>query len=224
MNTHYVTNTTKGDFMKIQVPKIKYVIYEYVYNNIKEYILVSILFVIGIFIGVMVLNNCNDGQTEEISAYITDFISNFKDAEINKTELIISSIKNNIILAAIIWLAGTTVIGVPVVLAVILFRGGCLGYTISAISYTLGTGKGILFSIISLLAQNLLFIPALLSLGVSSLKLYKSIIKDKRKENIKIEIVRHTIFSGLMLIILIASSFIENIVSITILQNSIKFF
>ena len=211
--------------IKKKVPKIKNVIINYVSNNIKEYILITLLFIIGILVGVIIINNCDDSQNTEISNYITEFINKFKDtSNIDKTSLIMSSIKSNIILTIIIWISGTTVIGVPIVLTVILFRGLCLGYTISAITYTLGTGKGILFSLISLCAQNILFIPALLSLGVSSIKLYKSIIKDRRKENIKVEIVRHTAFSGIMLIVLIISSLIENIISINLLHSTIKFF
>ena len=211
--------------IKKKVPKIKNVIINYVSNNIKEYILITLLFIIGILVGVIIINNCDDSQNTEISNYITEFINKFKDtSNIDKTSLIMSSIKSNIILTIIIWISGTTVIGVPIVLTVILFRGLCLGYTISAITYTLGTGKGILFSLISLCAQNILFIPALLSLGVSSIKLYKSIIKDRRKENIKVEIVRHTAFSGIMLIVLIVSSLIENIISINLLHSTIKFF
>lgn len=197
----------------------------YVYNNIKEYMLTVLLFIIGIFIGVMIINNCNDSQISEINTYISEFINKFKNIQnLDKTGVALSSIKNNIILAIIIWVAGTTVIGIPIVFSVILFRGVCLGYTIAAITNTIGTLKGIGFCIISLCAQNILFIPALLSLGVSSIKLYKSIIKDRRKENIKIEIIRHTIFSILMLVILILSSFIENIVSMTLLQQMIKYF
>ena len=229
MNTHYVIDKIKGeDFMQIKrkMPsRIRNIISNYVYGNIKEYILILLLFVIGIFIGVVMINNCNESQFSEIYNYISDFISKFKStSNIDKSSLIMSSIKNNFILSIIIWIAGTTVIGVPIVLTVILFRGLCLGYTISSIVYALGTGKGIIFSIISLLPQNILFIPALLSLGVSSIKLYKSIIKDRRRENIKIEIIRHTIFSGFMLIILILSSFIENIISLNILHNTINFF
>lgn len=213
--------------MKIMpnISNLKRNIITYVYNNIKEYMLTVLLFIIGIFVGVMIINNCNDSQLSEINTYISEFINKFNNIQnLDRTGLVLSSIKNNIILAIIIWVAGTTVIGIPIVFSVILFRGVCLGYTIAAITNTIGTFKGIGFCIISLCAQNILFIPALLSLGVSSIKLYKSIIKDRRRENIKIEIVRHTIFSILMLFILILSSFIENIISMPLLQQTIKFF
>lgn len=71
--------------------------------------------------------------------------------------------------------------------------------------------------------QNILFIPCILALAVSGMKLYKSIIKDKRKENIKLEITRHTVFSGIMLIMLEISSFIEVYISTNLLQISIKY-
>ena len=213
--------------MKINtdIPKLKNQVVNYVCKNIKEYMLILLLLIIGIFIGVMIINNCNQEQTTEINNYIYDFITNFKNIEkIDKISLLMSSIKNNIILTLIIWLAGTTVIGVPIVLLVIWFRGLCIGYTISAIACTLGKMKGLMFGLSALFLQNILFIPALLSLGVSSIKLYKAIIKDKRKENIKIEIIKHTIFSLLMLAIFILSSFIENFLSINLLQKVVKFF
>ena len=213
--------------MKINVGKLKWkqTFINYVKTNSKEYILVALLFLIGIFLGVMIINNSDTANIEETGQYIKDFIEKFKITEdINKLSLTTESIKNDIILTIILWLAGTTVIGMPVVLIVIAFRGVCLGYTISAITYTLGTGKGILFSLITLCLQNILFIPALLTLGVSSIKLYKSIIQDRRKENIKIEIVRHTIISIIMMGVLIVSAIVENFISIPVLQNSIKYF
>ena len=64
-----------------------------------------------------------------------------------------------------------------------------------------------------MLLQTIFIIPVIFALGVSGIKLYKSIMKDKRKENIKGEIYRHTIFSGIMSIVLIISSFIEVYIS-----------
>ena len=197
----------------------------YVKNNYKEYLLISMLFIIGIFVGVMVINNCKDAQLNEITTYIKDFITKYKEIEnINISSLIIDSIKKNLLYAIILWLAGTTVIGMLVVLIMILLRGIILGFTISSITIALGFFKGTVFTITSILLQNLLYIPAILTIGVSSIKLYKSIIKDKRKENIKIEIIRHTIISFLMVILLVLSAFIGNLISIKILKKIIKYF
>lgn len=203
---------------------IKNTIIQYVSNNSKEYILVAIIFIIGIFIGVLCINNCSSEQETIIESYILEFVEKFKTIEkINKTDLLIDSIKNNISLALIIWLAGTTIIGMPIVLGIILFKGFCLGYTISAITFTIGTGKSILFCLLGLLLQNIFLIPALLTLGVSSIKLYKAIINDRRKENIKIVIIRHTIMSGLMLGMLIFASLLESEIAVELLKFGIKY-
>jgi len=204
---------------------MKEILKNYIINNYKEYILVGILFIIGLFSGVLIVNNAKESQILEFSGYISNFITKFKSIEdINKSTILITSIKNNIFLALIIWGAGTTVIGMPIVLTVIIFRGLILGYTISALTITLGTFKGIMFCLVSLFLQNLLFIPVILTLGVSSIKLYKSIIKDRRKENIKVEIIKHTIIFILMTGLLILSSLIENFISISILKKFIKYF
>lgn len=210
--------------MRKKASTIKNTIIQYAKNNSKEYILVVLIFIIGVFIGVMFINNCTEEQEGSIVTYISEFIEKFKNIEtIDKASLTITSIKNTIILTIIIWLAGTTVIGLPVVFGLILFRGFCLGYTISAITFTIGVGKSITFCLLSLFLQNILFIPALLTMGVSSIKLYKAIINDRRKENIKIEIIRHTIISLIMLGVLIVSCFIENQISTSLLKIGIKY-
>lgn len=88
----------------------------------------------------------------------------------------------------------------------------------------MGSLKGSIFTLISIFLQNVLFIPGILIIGVSSIRLYKSIMKDKRKENIKLEILRHTILSLVMLIVLIISAVIETQISFRILQEMIKYF
>lgn len=207
------------------ISKIKTLVQTYLLENSKKYILVILVFLIGIFAGVIIVNNSSEETNIKIINYINEFIERFKLIEkIDSKELIMTSIKNNIMLACVLWFAGTTVIGILAVFFIIFLRGLALGYTISAFSYVLGTIKGIFFSILALFLQNILFIPAILTIGVSSIKLYKSILKDRRKENIKLEIVKHTIISAIMLAILVVSSFIENGVSFIILQKMIKYF
>ena len=205
--------------------KIRETIVNHIINNKKEYIIVSLIFIIGIFLGVLFINNIQEGAKEEITTYLNQFIEKMKNnQEINNIELLKTTIGQNIILAIIIWFFGTTVIGIPVVFGVVLYRGFCLGYTISVCITVMGLTKGISFVLISLLFQNILFIPAILALAVSGFKLYKSITKDKRRENIKFEIIRHTIFSIVMLFVMIISSLIEIFISTNILKGAIKYF
>ena len=57
--------------------------------------------------------------------------------------------------------------------------------------------------------------PSILSIIIlyPYLKLYKLIMADRRRENIKIQILKHTIFSIFIFIILIISSFVEAYIS-----------
>ena len=205
--------------------KIMRTLKEHVLNNSKEYIVVTLIFVIGVFLGVFFVNNMQETQKAEIDTYLNNFINKFKEIDsIDNIGLLKESISEKLLLAVGIWFFGTTVIGIPVVFGIVLYRGFCFGYTISVCVSILGMSKGLIFVLTSLLLQNILFIPAILALSVSGFKLYKSIIKNKDKENIKIEILIHTIFSFIMLIVLIISSIVETFVSSNILKAIIKYF
>lgn len=204
--------------------KIKQIIIEHVVNNKKEYTIVILLFIIGIFFGVFFVNNMQESPKEEIQTYINNFIEKMKTLQnIDNATLLKNSIIQNVIFAILIWFFGTTVIGLPIVFGLVLYRGFCLGYTISSFITILGIGKGITFILASLLFQSLLTIPAILGLAVSGLKLYKSIIKDKAKENIKLEIARHTIFSLIMIAILLLASVVEIFISTNLMKILVKY-
>ena len=195
-----------------------------IYNNLKFYIIVIIIFLIGITAGVIFINNTTDVQKIEIGEYINTFITSLKgNFEINKGELLKSSLLENFKLVLGMWFIGSTVIGIPIVLGIVLYRGFCIGYTVSSGIVILGTQKGIVFFLTTILAQNIIVIPVIISLAVSGMKLYKSIMKDKRRENIKLQIIRHTIISIISFIFLVVASFIEVYISTNLLISCIKF-
>ena len=204
--------------------KIKETIITHILNNKKEYFIISLIFIIGILLGVFFINNIKDTQVETIKNYISDFVNAIKDGQtINNVDLLKQTLKNNIIIASVIWFFGTTVIGLPVVFGLILYRGFILGYTIASCISIMGLQGGLIFTFSALFLQNIIFIPAIIAIAVSGFKLYKSIVKDRRKDNIKLEILRHTVFSLLMLIALSISAIIEAFVSTNILVNVVKY-
>ena len=97
--------------MKNKGTKIKEIITEHIINNKKEYIIVCLLFIIGIFLGVMFVNNIQEDQKTEIQAYLNNFIQTMKETEkLDYMSLLKISIGQNIFFAIIIWFFGTTVI------------------------------------------------------------------------------------------------------------------
>lgn len=203
---------------------VKPIFIEYIRNNIKEFFCVISLFLIGIILSIIFVNNANEMQEKEITSYIQDYISNLKEGKsINKKAVFWDSIKNNAIFTIILWFGGLTIIGIPIVYITIIFKGFTLGYTISVLIAILGVGKGTMFVFGTMFLQNLLAIPCILAIAVSGIKIYKVIVKDKRKENIKLEICRHTITSILFFNILIIEAFISGYLSTLIVESIINF-
>ena len=224
-NERIRTSVKQSKRRKWKKSRIANILIEFIKNNIKEYMIITLIFLIGIFLGVMFVNNLEEEQKTEIISYVNTYIESFEKSEqASNIKLLQNNIKDNIILTLIIWFIGSTIIGIPIVFGIIAFRGFCLGYTISSITVVFGVAKGIVFTFIAIIMQNIIFIPGIISLGVSALKAYKSIYSDKRKENIKIEIMRHTVFSALVLVILIASAVVETQISTNLLRSTIKYF
>lgn len=91
--------------------KIKEIVIQHVKNNKKEYIIVTLLFIIGIFFGVLFINNIQEQQRTELQNYLGSFVENVKQTEkLDYMSLLKTSIGQNLFFAIIMWFFGTTVI------------------------------------------------------------------------------------------------------------------
>ena len=206
-----------NSFKKLFIEKVR--------ENYKNIVIVSVLFVVGIIIGVIFINYLSINQYNELQAYVTSFMQLLKnDVDIEHFGLLKEVLLQNFILLLILWFVGATLIGLPILLGIIVFKGFCLGYTVAAIIAVLGASKGILFVVLALLAQNIIFIPAIIFMGVSGINLYKEISKNKGNRNIKLLLLRHSIISVGVLLVFVIASFIEVFVSTNLLKVCINLF
>lgn len=195
------------------------VIITHICNNITEYVVMIIILLIGVILGTMYINKTDLNQRQEISSYVNNFINDIQNGStIDSNKLLKTSIYNNLLITILLWISGLTVIGMPIVYLIISIKGFCLGYTVSAIIATLGPVQGLKLILSTMLLQNIIIIPSLIVLAVSGIKLYKAIMKDKRRENIKIEILRYTIIAVIVSIINIIGALIETYVSTNIFK------
>ena len=205
--------------------KIRNIVLEYVDSNLKTYLILLIIFLIGIIFGVIFVNSAKENQSNQMQNYIQNFINSIKENyQISQTKLLANAVAKSTITASILWFLGLTVIGMPLIYLFILYKGFCLGFTSAAIVGTLGSAKGALFIISTMLLQNIIYIPIMITLAVNGIKLYSQIMEDRRKDNIKLQILRHTIFSILMLAILVIAAFIETYISGNLSNFFVKFY
>lgn len=145
------------------------IVKDHIENNLKQYLIISLLFIIGTITAVIVVNNTQLQIKQQNEEKIMNCINELKNEEyeIDFTNLLKSVVLNNSFLAFLLWFLGCSVIGIPLVYVIIVYKGFSLGYTISSIITILGVKKGLGFNIITLLLQNFIIIPAILTMAVS---------------------------------------------------------
>ena len=210
--------------MKRRENAYKEIIINNILKNKRKYILLLLIFIIGIVLGVFFINNSDENQKKEINEYIMNFVTTLKENNsIDKKELVKASLRGNIVMGIALWFIGSTVIGLPLIYFFVLYKGLCIGYTMSSAILTLSTGKGILFCISSILLHNIIMIPAILMIAASGTNLCQAIIKNRTKENIKLEIIKHSIISFIGIIFFMLSSLVEVYISTNFLMLVVKY-
>jgi len=96
----------------------------HILNNLNQYIKVAVVFFIGVVIGIFFVKNISEMQKQELSEYINSFITLLnQDANIDYGNILKSSLIQNLVIGLALWVIGSTVIGLPVIYLIILFKG-----------------------------------------------------------------------------------------------------
>ena len=140
---------------------MKSILFDYIVRNKKNFIIIVILFCVGLVGGIIFINNSAETQKLEINDYIQELVNNIKNTEdVNKLNILFLSIKQNVFFIILVWFLGCTIIGGIFIYIMILYKGFAIGYTISAMIAVLGVKSGTVFAISGLLMQNIIFITA----------------------------------------------------------------
>lgn len=193
------------------------ILFNYLLLNKRNFIILLILFFIGISLGILMINYSNQEKKIELNDEITEIREIIKESnEINYLNLFILSLKRNCTTILIVWFLGCTIIGGILIYFYIIYQGFLIGYTISAFIAVLGIRNGIIFSLATLLLQNIIFLPALFLVAEKGIKVYKII--HTRCINLKEELVKHTLIMLISILLSTIASFLEVYVSINFLM------
>lgn len=180
---------------------------KYFKNNRFILIILMITFAVGIFAGVIYYKNAT--STEELSNYVEKFMDKINVEETKIYNVLKESLLKNTSIILIFWLLGASVIGIPILLFYVLYKGFSISFTISTIISTFGFVKGNVISIVMLFFQNVISTAVIFVAMSSAVKLAINILR--RKKDMKIELLRHTIMCLLCMVGMVLASIVEAI-------------
>jgi len=202
---------------------IKQKIINHISENINIYFRVLLIFIIGICIGIAIVNQLPETGLQDINEYIETSINVLKSrSEISKIQILKSSLFKNIIVVFIIWFFGLTLIGSFVLYFITLSIGITFGYTLAAIMTSFTFIQGVLFFLTAMLLQNVINIPSIIFLITQGIKSYKE-LAIKQNTSLKYILAKYSAYSFLVMILLIIASLIEVYVSGNLIYTIVKY-
>ena len=129
------------------------------------YFMVLIFFCVGIALGAFMVKYMNVNDSTDLSNYFSSFTESILVSQIENTKLFFNILIKISITVVIIIILGFTVFGMPFILLIDLIKGFTLGYTFTFLLTTFN-GKGIWLAIVSILPQNIFYIPSFIALSI----------------------------------------------------------
>ena len=163
------------------------------------YILLLITFFVGILCGAFSFKNVSDINFEQYEESLKENLAylNEKQGSLYERNLFFQGMK----IIGIFWVVGMSIVGTPVLIAYIGYKGFSIGYTISAIIKLLGTVEGNRYIFQNLFLQNVVLVFIMIFLANYSIKIFRTFFESR--ETIKVDVIKYTIISTFMALIYI---------------------
>ncbi|SKC72417.1 stage II sporulation protein M [Maledivibacter halophilus] len=170
------------------IRRINDTVIKHIQGNLMTYFFVLLFFMIGISAGAFMSKALTETENKELIGYLRDFFSIVDSKAIDNFSILKQSLLNNFQTGIIIWVLGVTVIGIPFILLLIGLRGFIIGFTVGFFVKQMGL-KGVIFSLVSILPQNILIVPATIFIGVLGISFSLMLIRSKTRKNKQYNIV-----------------------------------
>jgi len=180
------------------------------FNILKEigYVILLITFFVGILVGTLHFKNVDTSSFKEYEEILTENITkaNSKEFYINSNRTFYQGLK----VIGIYWIVGMSVLGTPILIGYLGYKGYSLGYTISTIIKILGMKAGNQYIFQYLFLKNVILVFIMIFLANFSIKISKNFFENRT--NLKANVIKYTVVTILTVIIWLAMNFLEKII------------
>ncbi|HAU31341.1 MAG: Stage II sporulation protein M [Desulfotomaculum sp. 46_296] len=179
-------------------------------QNWPQYLLVLAVFLAGAAFGVLGVNHLSVGQFEELSKHVQTYVSQVDQLSANPAGAASGKIFEDILFIVLLYIFGLSFVGIPFILALLFIRGFILGFAVSFLTQSMAV-NGLLLAVVSILPQNLLYLPALLFGGTAAMSF--ALLSLRRYTNFRIRLlsclVGYTFIMAVVLAVAICAGLVE---------------
>jgi len=200
---------------------------DYFRRNAALYFFVLLLFTLGVVAGSLTVRALGPDQKQELVDHLQVFLRGFgqNSDKIDPRAVMQRADSVHLKTAALLWVLGVTVVGLPLVVAVIFVRGFVIGFSVGFLVEQMGL-SGLAFSIFSIWPQNLVAIPAFLVIAASAISFSWMLLIDRlarRKTHWIEEFSSYTVLCLGMTALLMVAGLLEGYVTPALMRLVTRF-
>ena len=172
---------------------------DYLKKNAVVCLILLAVFAAGVIAGWIVPSKISPEDYGEMTQYLSGILQELPQAEIDKQLETKMAFYFNGLLLLLIWFFGLTVIGSPLVLAVLFYKGATLGMTIG---FLLGMDdpQGLVTVLLAVMPQNLFFVPLFLAASLLAATFSLRLLRKEYAGNFGREFLRYTFYFLILLL------------------------
>lgn len=171
----------------------------------------SFVFLSGLFMGIFIAVTMEAAEKEAVASHLLSFLSG-NTSDISFVSYAKASFRNNAVLWLIIFTGGFTVLGAPLSMLPLLYKGAALGLSCTMIFDSMGI-NGLKLIILAVLPQNMLLVPLFILAASFALSYAYGFIASRKsgieKTNLPKKAGPYIMINVVMLIMLMVCAAIE---------------
>lgn len=219
----FVDKRSEGEFLLLD--SLNDTIRRHIANNAWIYLIIVFVFIIGISLGSLTVNNIDEVTKTDARAYLEGFLNLTSENELQSSSILKQSIKFNLYFSLLLFFSGLLFAGILFIPIIVAFRGYCIGFSIAFLTDSFGA-NGFLLSLCSILPQNFIYVPVTIVTGAIGLNYSLWALRNKFFKRLGPSpnlFVTYAFSSFVLLIFFIAGSIVEAYITSLIVKIFIPY-
>ncbi|NGQ94662.1 stage II sporulation protein M [Brevibacillus sp. SYP-B805] len=205
--------------------RVRHTLQAYMQEHQSLYLFAVVLFAMGVIFGAVIVNALDLSQKQELIGFLHYFFANMDENGIADPGLHFQqTFGYHLKTIGVMWILGLSIIGLPLILLLLFLKGVIVGFTVGFLVDQL-QWQGVTFSLVGVLPQNMLIVPALLIVGVGGISFSLRLIRTRLLSKRDVILPYFISYTGLvfaMLAVLTIAALFETYVSPALMQYVIN--